>query len=184
MTHIVKHNELPMNAIMLSKAGKMIAMITNMIKVMMRMLIFRTPRNVLERPVRWGVGGTVGEEVLRPRRTSMVDIIGRPFRGTFVKGMMAMKMQIRTLSVLRYPEFPIMFAVTSSLTLSPNIRSPATAVAASSRYVKVKVCFRARGYLCGCRISRYMFGKTEWPPQGDIRRPNARGIVFQFAGKR
>jgi len=29
-----------------------------------------------------------------------------------------------------------------------------------------------------------MFGKTEWPPQGDMSKPNERGSVSQFAGKR
>lgn len=33
-------------------------------------------------------------------------------------------------------------------------------------------------------MSRYIFGKTECPPQGDIRRPKESGRVSQFEGKR
>jgi hypothetical protein len=33
-------------------------------------------------------------------------------------------------------------------------------------------------------MSRYMLGKTECPPQGDMRRPKERGMVSQFDGKR
>src|SRR5690242_7817870 len=29
-----------------------------------------------------------------------------------------------------------------------------------------------------------MLGKTEWPPQGDMRRPKERGIVIQFSGNK
>lgn len=33
-------------------------------------------------------------------------------------------------------------------------------------------------------MSRYMFGKTECPPHGDMRSPKDRGSVSQFEGNR
>jgi len=50
--------------------------------------------------------------------------------------------------------------------------------------VKLNVIFTALGNLTGCRISLYMFGKTEWPPQGDMNKPKESGKVSQFDGNR
>jgi len=50
--------------------------------------------------------------------------------------------------------------------------------------VKLNVIFTALGNLSGCRISLYMFGKTEWPPQGDMSKPKESGKVSQFDGNK
>lgn len=82
----------------------------------------------------------------RPVNTSMVETIGRALRGTLVSGMIAMKMLIRMERLRGYPEVLMMFAVISSMTPSPNINIPATAVAQSRRYYQA-VRYDANGYV-------------------------------------
>jgi hypothetical protein len=85
-------------------------------------------------PVRAGVSETVSGP--SPVRVSIVDTIGRPFKGTFVRGMMAMKMQVKIERVRGYPDEARMFPVTSFMTRSPNIRRPAIAIKKSRMYCK------------------------------------------------
>ena len=80
-----KQSEEPMNAIMLSKAGKMTAMST-----MLRMVDARRARRartvvvvvVVRVEEAWGE---------MPQRVSRVETMGRAARGILVRGMMAMK---------------------------------------------------------------------------------------------
>jgi hypothetical protein len=79
ITQIEKHNDEPMNAIILSNAGKIIAMMTTRMIVLVR------------RRMRRGVeGGEDGD-----KRVSSVEFIGRDARGTFVRGIMAMNIEMR-----------------------------------------------------------------------------------------
>lgn len=94
MIQIVKHKALPINAIMLSKAGKMMAMITNMTITAMRIMTLSMPRVQEERPTRDSLSDTARES--SPEKTSIVETMGRALRGTLVKGMIAMKMDIMT----------------------------------------------------------------------------------------
>jgi len=82
-----------MNAMILSKAGKMIEIHRNTITMRMRMAIFITPRKYMERPTRPGLSATVCW--CKPRRTSTVDTMGRAFRGIFVNGMIPTKRALR-----------------------------------------------------------------------------------------
>lgn len=84
---MVKHSEEPMNAMMLSKAGKTMAMRTNSTTTDTRMTILRSPR---VNEVRLGEEERVCGS--RPEKNSMVETMGRAARGTLVSGMMAMKM--------------------------------------------------------------------------------------------
>jgi hypothetical protein len=70
----------------------------------------------------------------RPSRTSTVLMMGRALRGIFVRGTMAIKAHMRNVRTRGYPAVLRMFEVTASITSSPNMRMPATAVVASSRY--------------------------------------------------
>lgn len=78
MTQIEKQSDEPMKAIILSKAGKMMAMMTYRKIVLVR------------RRIRRGREG--GDE---KKRVSRVEFMGRDARGTFVKGIMAMNIEIR-----------------------------------------------------------------------------------------
>jgi len=86
---MVKQRADPMNAIMLSNAGKIIAIMTNIMMLMMRTANFKIPRLQLLSPVRewWSCTARAS----RPVSTSMVLTIGRAFKGSFVRGIMAMK---------------------------------------------------------------------------------------------
>ena len=86
---MVKHRADPMNAMMLSNAGKIIAMMTNIMMVMMRTANFNNPRLQLLSPVREGWSGAA--RASKPVSTSIVLTIGQAFRGIFVRGIMAMK---------------------------------------------------------------------------------------------
>jgi len=86
---MVKHSADPMNAIMLSNAGKIIAMTTNIMMMMMRTANLMNARLQLLTPVKEGWSGAV--RASRPVSISIVLTIGRAFRGSFVMGIMAMK---------------------------------------------------------------------------------------------
>lgn len=86
---MVKHRADPMNAMILSNAGKTIAMMTNMMMVIMRTANFKNLRLQLLSPAREGWSATA--RASRPVSTSIVLTIGRAFRGIFVIGIMAMK---------------------------------------------------------------------------------------------
>ena len=70
----------------------------------------------------------------RPEKSSIVETMGRALRGTFVSGIIAMKMLMRMERARGYPDVPMILDVISSLTSSPNMRIPATAVDKSRRY--------------------------------------------------
>lgn len=67
----------------------------------------------------------------RPVKTSTVETMGRALRGTFVRGIMAMNILMMIESIRGYPLVLSKLAVISVITLSPNMRIPATAVAQS-----------------------------------------------------
>jgi hypothetical protein len=129
---MVKQSADPMNAMMLSNEGKIIAMMTNMIMAMIRTVALRSSRVQLLSPMREELSDTT--RASRPVSASIVLTIGRAFRGSFVRGITAMKILMSNESALGYPDVSRIFAVISSLTASPNMRIPATAVAASNRY--------------------------------------------------
>ena len=76
MTQIVKHNALPINAIILSNAGKMIEIIKNTTTIRMRIAIFMMPRKYIERPTSPELSETVCW--CSPKITSMVDTNSGP----------------------------------------------------------------------------------------------------------
>src|SRR4051812_29403224 len=93
VTQMVKHNALPMNAMILSNAGKTMDIHQKTTTIKMRIAIFITPRKYIDRPTRPELSETVCW--CKPKRTSMVDTMGRAFRGIFVSGMMATNMAMR-----------------------------------------------------------------------------------------
>lgn len=94
---MVKHNDDPMNAMMLSNAGKIMAMTTNTIMTKIRMAILRMPRVYAESPVSTGDSEMAWGPT--PNISSSVETIGRAFNGNLVRGMMAMNTLIITFSV-------------------------------------------------------------------------------------
>lgn len=138
------HKALPINDIIESNDGKRIDMMTNMMTTTTRMMIFRMPRVQLVIPTRAELSEIARGS--RPAKTSIVLTMGRAFKGSFVNGIMAIRMLMKTALPLGYPLVPIMFEVISSITSSPNMRIPATAVAASNIYVKVKVILTPLAY--------------------------------------
>lgn len=120
ITQIMKHKHEPINAMMLSKAGKIIEIMTKMIIIVMRTTIFRIPRPKLEHPINVSLSGTT--RASRPISASIVATIGLAFKGSFVRGMMAMKTQSMTVNDCGYPAVPIRLEVTESRTPSPYMR--------------------------------------------------------------
>lgn len=114
MIQMAKQSADPMNAIMLSKWGNRMDITTNTTMTRIRNAILRA--------------STVQDEDsdagrrCRPVRTSMVEKMGRAFRGSLVSGIMAMKMVKRTDRAWGYPGVPIRLDVISSITPSPNMR--------------------------------------------------------------
>jgi hypothetical protein len=132
ITQTVKHRADPINAIMLSNAGKKIAVTTNTTMVRIREVTFNSPRAKLD--VATVDSFSVGAEESKPVNSSRVVIIGWAFRGIFVRGIIAIRMHIITVRVSGYPDVLIIFEVISSMTSSPNMSSPIIAVAASRKY--------------------------------------------------
>lgn len=128
---MVKHKLLPMNAMMLSNAGKRTEIATNSTGKSTRIASLRMPRAEDERPVRAWTSATVW---LRPNHNSISPTIGRALSGSLVRGTMAMKPQRAIERPRGYPVWLRILAVISSITLSPNIRSPITAVKQSRTY--------------------------------------------------
>lgn len=96
MTHTVEHRRLPINAMMASKAGKMIAVITKTIIMTIRITILSMPRDQADSPTRSGLVDKAW--TLRPEKSSTVETIGRAFRGSLVRGMIAMDIDMRTVN--------------------------------------------------------------------------------------
>lgn len=115
------------------------------------MVTFSRPRVQLDKPTSEELSEI--DRKSSPAKTSIVLTMGRALRGNLVSGIMEMKTLISIEKNLGYPSVPMRFDVISSLTSSPNISMPATAVAASNKYVNVKVIFTPLAYLCGCRMS-------------------------------
>lgn len=120
MTQIIKHKQEPINAMMLSNAGKTIANKTKETITTTRIAIFWMPRPNFEHPTRASSLGTV--HTSRPVSASRVATIGLAFRGSLVSGMMAMKMQRSTVNACGYPLVRIILLVTESRTPSPYMR--------------------------------------------------------------
>lgn len=95
---MVKQSADPMNAMMLSNAGKIIAMMTNVMMVIMRTTTLRSSRVQLLSPAKYDCSGEA--RASRPVSTSIVLTIGRAFKGSFVIGMMAMNMLMSKESAL------------------------------------------------------------------------------------
>jgi len=90
VTQMVKHNALPIKAMMESKPGKRMAMTKKMKSVTILIRTLRKPLVVLERPTRADSSETTC--CRSPNSTSRVVMMGWALRGTLVSGMMAMKM--------------------------------------------------------------------------------------------
>lgn len=109
---------------------------TNITLHKMRRQIFRKPRKVAVSPA---TGSLVGRVLAsRPVITSMVVIMGRAFKGVLVKGTMAIHATIIMLNAAGYEEAILRtLDVISSLTKSPNIKTPRRANDISRPKVKV-----------------------------------------------
>jgi hypothetical protein len=80
-----------MKAIMLSNAGKTIAIITNITITAALTKILNIPRDQLESPVRGGASEM--SCALEPVNDSIMQTRGRAFKGNFVSGIMAIRTQ-------------------------------------------------------------------------------------------